>query len=138
LTTADFRKNLKLTVFVQNQTIVANIVLSKSYPRNLLVAFIFSNYHFYVQNCHFRALFCRFTANQAEIRKTTTKVICKTHLASYNPKMTFMAFLQKKRFIKTLEKHPFLGHSTRLRAPETKIEKNRTKALKFRHLPGFS
>jgi hypothetical protein len=33
----------------------------------------FSNYHFYSQNCHFRALFCRFTANQGEIRKNTTQ-----------------------------------------------------------------
>jgi hypothetical protein len=35
------------TVCVQNQTIVANIVSSKSYPRSLLVAFKFSNYHFF-------------------------------------------------------------------------------------------
>jgi hypothetical protein len=33
------------------------------------VTFKFSNYDFYFQNCHFRALFCRFTANQGEIQK---------------------------------------------------------------------
>jgi hypothetical protein len=49
--------------------------LSKSYPRNVLVAFKFSNHHFYFQNCDFRALFCLFTANKTEIEKTTTKVI---------------------------------------------------------------
>jgi hypothetical protein len=52
---------------LENETIVADIVSSKSYPRNLLVAFIFSNSHFYVQNCRFHTLFWRFTANQAEI-----------------------------------------------------------------------
>jgi hypothetical protein len=87
------------------------------------MAFIFYNCNFNVQNCNFRALFCRFTANQAEIQKNTTKVICNTHLAYYIRKMTFMAFLQKKRFIKTLKTHPFLRHSTRFRAPETKSGK---------------
>jgi hypothetical protein len=33
------------------------IVSSKSYPRNLLVAFKLSNYHFYLQNCHFAHFF---------------------------------------------------------------------------------
>jgi hypothetical protein len=47
---------------VQNQTIVANIVPSKPYPRNLLVAFKLSNSHFYIENFWFSALFCRFTA----------------------------------------------------------------------------
>ena len=61
-----------MTVCVENQTIVANIVSKKSYPRNILMTFKFSNYHFYFQNCHFRALFCRFTANQGKIRKMTT------------------------------------------------------------------
>jgi hypothetical protein len=51
------------TVCVENETIVANIISSKSYTRNLLLALRFSNFHFYVQNCRFRALFCRFTAN---------------------------------------------------------------------------
>jgi hypothetical protein len=49
--------------------IVADIVSSKSYTRNLLVALRFSNSYFYVQNFRFCALFCRFTVNQAEIKK---------------------------------------------------------------------
>jgi hypothetical protein len=70
LNTADSRKQIVFyrvfykyyilissTVCVQNQTTVANKVYSKSNPRNLLVSFIFSDYHFYVQNCRFRALF---------------------------------------------------------------------------------
>ena len=50
-----------------------------SYTRNLLVAFKFSNFHFYVQNCRFRALCCRFTANQAKIQKSTSNTIQPTH-----------------------------------------------------------
>ena len=60
---------LSSTVCVENETLVAYIVSRKSYTRNLLLALRFSNFHFYVQNCRFRALFCRFTANQAEIQK---------------------------------------------------------------------
>jgi hypothetical protein len=104
----------------QNQIIVADIVPSKSYLRNLLMALIFSDYNFYVQNFHFCVLFCRLTANQAEIRKTTTKVIFKTHWASYIPKMTFNFF--RKSLHQNIENHLFLEHSTRLRATETKIE----------------
>ena len=68
---------------VQNHIIVANIVSSKSYPRNLLVPFIFSNYQFYVQDCRFRACFCRFTANQVKILNSTSHSIITTHSASY-------------------------------------------------------
>jgi hypothetical protein len=124
LTTADSRKNYKFfikifvlissTVSVQTQAIVGNIVTSKSYPRNLLVAFKFSNYHFKFQNCHFRALFCWFTAHQAEIRKNTTKVICFTLWAFFISKMTFLAFLQKKALYQNVEKHPFSTHLTQL------------------------
>ena len=64
---------------VENETIVANIVSRKSYTRNLLVAFKFSNFHFYVQNCRFRALCCRFTANQAKIQKSTSNTIQPTY-----------------------------------------------------------
>jgi hypothetical protein len=45
-----------------NQTIVANIVISKPYPRNFLLSLKLSNSHFYIRNFRFRALFCRFTA----------------------------------------------------------------------------
>jgi hypothetical protein len=82
LNTADSRKKseffykcyvlISSTVCVRNQTIVANIVFSKSYPRNLLVAFLLSDYHFYFQNCQFRALFWRLTAYQAEIQNVVT------------------------------------------------------------------
>ena len=43
------------------------------------MAFKFSNFHFYVQNCRFRALCCRFTANQAKIQKSTSNTIQPTH-----------------------------------------------------------
>jgi hypothetical protein len=65
LNTADSRKKINFFIIffsVQNQTIVANIVSSKPYPRNLLVVFKLSNSHFHIQNFRFRALFCRFTA----------------------------------------------------------------------------
>ena len=70
---------LSSTVCVENETIVANIVSRKSYTRNLLVAFKFSNFHFYVQNCRFRALCCWFTANQAKIQKSTSNTIQPTY-----------------------------------------------------------
>jgi hypothetical protein len=126
------------TVCVENQTIVANIVSSKLYTRNLLVAFIFYNSHFYVQNYRFRALFCRFTANQAEIQKSTSHSMFTNPWACYIPKMTFLAFPQKKPYIKTSKKHPFSAHSTRLVTPEVKIEKNSSHSLKFRQFSGFS
>jgi hypothetical protein len=81
---------------VKNETIVANIVSRKSYTRNLLVAFKFSNFHFYVQNCRFRAFFCRFTANQAKIQKSTSYSMFTNPWSCYIPKMTFLAFPQKK------------------------------------------
>jgi hypothetical protein len=46
--------------------IVIYYISVPSYSRNLLVAFILSNCHFHVQNCAFRALFCRFIANHAK------------------------------------------------------------------------
>ena len=73
------------------------------------MAFKFYNNHFYFRNCHVRALFCRFTANQAKIRKTTTKLICEAPWASHISKMTFLAFPQKKPYIKT-SKNTFFRH----------------------------
>jgi hypothetical protein len=77
--------------FVQNQTLVANIFYSKPCPRNLLMAFKFSNSDFYFQNCGFRALYGRFKANQAEIQKSTTHSMFTTSCAFYQ----------------NVEKHPF-------------------------------
>jgi hypothetical protein len=37
--------------------------------------------------------------------------------------MTFLAFPQKKHFIKTSKKHPFSAHSAKFLTPEAKIEK---------------
>jgi hypothetical protein len=107
---------------VQNQTLVANIYYSKSCLRNLLMAFKFSNSDFYFQNCGFRALFGRFTANQAEIQKSTTHSMFTTSLAFYQ----------------NVEKHPFSTHSICLLTPETKIERNRTHLLKSRQFSQFS
>jgi hypothetical protein len=98
---------LSSTVCVKNETIVANTVSSKSYRRNLLLALRISNSHFYVQNVRFRALFCRFTANQADIQKSTSYSMFTSPWACYIPKMTFLAFPQKKLCIKTSEKHHF-------------------------------
>jgi hypothetical protein len=120
------------------ESAVFNIVSSKPYPKNLLVAFKFSNSHFHIQNCRFRALFCGFTANQAEIQKITIDSMFTTPWACYIPKMTFFAFPQKKPFIKTSKKHSFSAHLTRLLTTEAKIEKNRTVSLKFRQFSGFS
>jgi hypothetical protein len=114
-----FKKKIKLfhqnyflissTVSDQNQTIVANTVSSKPYPRNLLVAFKFSYSHFHIQNCRFRALFFRFTANQVKIRKSTLFTMLTTPWACYIPKMTFLAFPHRKPFIKT-SKNTFFRH----------------------------
>jgi hypothetical protein len=65
------------------------------------MAFKFSNFHFYVQNCRFRALFYRFTANQAEIQKITYYWMLINPWACYIPKMTFLAFPRKRPCIKT-------------------------------------
>jgi hypothetical protein len=89
------------TVCVENETLVANIVSSKLYTRNLLVALRFSNSHFYVQNFRFRARFCRFTANHARTKKNTSHLMLTNPWACYIPKMTFLAFPQKKPCIKT-------------------------------------
>jgi hypothetical protein len=72
------------------------------------VAFIFSNSNFYVQNCRFRALFCRLTAYQAKIQKSTSHV---------------SGISTKKALCQNVEKHPFSAHSTRLVTPEAKFEK---------------
>ena len=77
-------------------------------------------------------------SNQGETKKSTTDSMFITPGACYIPKKTFLAFPQKKPFIKTSKKHPFLAHSTRLLTPEAKIEKNRTDSLKFRQFSGFS
>jgi hypothetical protein len=61
-----------------------------------------------------------------------------TPRACYIPKMTFLAFPQKKPFIKTSKKHPFSAHSAKFLTPEAKIEKNRTDSLKFRQFSRFS
>ena len=114
------------------------MVSSKPYPRNLLMAFKIFNSHFDVQNCRFRALFCLFTGNQAEIQKNTTDSMLTTPWACYFPKITFLAFPQIKLFIKTSKNHPVSAHSTRLLTPEAKIKKNRTDSLKFRQFSGFS
>jgi hypothetical protein len=58
------------------------------------VAIKFSNSHFHIQNCRFRALFCRFTANQAEIQKRTTDSMFTTPWACI---ITEHIFLLKKR-----------------------------------------
>ena len=71
------------------------------------MAFRFSNSHFYVQNFRFRALFCRFTANQAEIQKSTSHSMFINPWACYIPKMTFMEFSQKKPCIQTSKKQHF-------------------------------
>ena len=63
------------SVYVQNQTKVAHIVFSKSYPRNLMVAFQLSHYHFYFQHYQFRALFPRLSAYEAEVQTNTTDSI---------------------------------------------------------------
>jgi hypothetical protein len=46
-----------------------------------------------------------------------------TTWASDIPKMTLLAYPQKRPLIKTSKKHPFSAHSTRLLTPEEKIEK---------------
>jgi hypothetical protein len=99
--------SLSSTVCVENETIVANIIFKKSYTRNILVAFRFSNFHFYVQNCRFCALFCRFTANQAKIQKSTTHSMFINPWACYIRKMTFLAFPHKKPCIKTSKNTTF-------------------------------
>jgi hypothetical protein len=102
------------------------------------VAFKFSYYYFHIQNCRFRALFCQFTANQAEIQKRTTDSMFTTPWAGYISKITFLAFPQKKPFIKTAEKHRFSAHSTRPLTSAAKIGKKRTDSLKFKQFFGFS
>jgi hypothetical protein len=71
-------------------------------------------------------------ANTPKFEKSTTYSMFITTWACYIPKMTFLAFPQKKPFIETSKKHRFSAHSTRLLTPEAKIEKNRTYSLNFR------
>jgi hypothetical protein len=79
-----------------------------------------------------------FAAIFAEIQKNTTDSMFTTPRACYIPKMTFLAFPQKKPFIKTSKKHPFSANSAKYLTPEAKIEKNRTDSLKFRQFSRFS
>jgi hypothetical protein len=96
--TADSRRKIKffikimfwsLALCVQNETIVANIVFSKPYPRNLLVAFIFLILTFMLK-----------AAFRPKFEKKIYDDVC--HLWScYILKMMFLAFPQKKPCIKT-------------------------------------
>jgi hypothetical protein len=58
-----------------------------------------------------------------EIQESTSHSMFTNPWACYIPKMTFLAFPQKKPYIKTSKKHTFSAHSTRLVTHEAKIEK---------------
>ena len=102
----------------QIQIIVDNTVSSKSYSKNLLMAF---DYHFNFQNCQFCSLL-RLTAYKVEIKKHNQFNIRDTFDLLY-PKIGFLAFLQKKYFAKTFKKCHFSAPQTRLLAPEGTIGK---------------
>jgi hypothetical protein len=193
------------TVCVHKQTIVANIVSSKLYPRNLLVVF---NFFFFLLTETFidkqkhlhKKIFLNRRKGWGSWRKLDKKPHCgkkssmfytsllvrwwqwllfsgsKKLARFFNFPCTIITFVfkivifdhffvdlqpirpkferwyvrhiellifQKWRFdrwslIPKRRKTPFSAHSTRLRAPETKIETNWTKALKFRDFPRFS
>jgi hypothetical protein len=110
--TADFRNKLELfykynvlissTLCVQNQTTVANIVSSKSFLRNLLMAFLY----FLILAFMFKIVdFAHFFVDLQPIRPKFKKMLliqCSPTLcACYIPKMTFLSFTQKKPYIKT-------------------------------------
>jgi hypothetical protein len=95
------------------------------------MALRFSNSHFYVQNFRFRALFCPFTAIQAEIRKKYLPFDVNPRVC-YIPKMTFLTFRQKKPCIKT-SKNTIFGIFN-----QQKSKKNSYHSLKFRQFSGFS
>jgi hypothetical protein len=85
---------------------------SEAYPRNLLVAFKFSNSHFHIQNCRFRALFCRFTTNQADIQRKYDRF--DVHHPLLHSENDVSCISTEKAFIKMSKKQPFSAHSTRL------------------------
>ena len=119
---------------VHNRTIVTYIVSSKSYSRNLLVWFKFSNFHFCVRNCGFRAFFL----HSQPIRPKSEKVILNHILDpigfSYS-KSDIYIIPTENAFIKTLEKTPFfmkfriirinswlLGQKSKKQLLDTKIQ----------------
>jgi hypothetical protein len=100
------------------------------------VAFIFSYSHFYVQNCRFRALFCRFTANQVEIQKYFSFDVHQP-LDLLHSENDGSGISTEKALYQNVGKTPFSAHSNRLVTPEAKI-KNSSDSLKFRQFYGFS
>jgi hypothetical protein len=96
------------------------------------VAIIFSNFHFLVQNFGFRALFCRFTANQAEIRKKKIpKPYIKDPVSFLYSKNDIYIISTEKPLYQNVGEHFFceiLSHSKQFLAsekqlPNTKIQK---------------
>ena len=94
------------SVCIENQTIVANTVSSKTYSRNLLVSFKFSNYHFYSQNCHFCALFPRLTAYMIKIQKQLMDTLRDTLRLLYS-KNGISSFYTEKAFRQNVSKLSF-------------------------------
>jgi hypothetical protein len=113
---------LSSTVCVKHETIVANIVSRKSYTRNLLVAFIFSNFQFYVQNCRFRALFVDLQSIRPKFKEVLPIRCSLTLELVIFWKWCFWHFHIKSLVPKRRKQH-FSAHSTRLLTPEVKIEK---------------
>jgi hypothetical protein len=70
------------------------------------VAFIFFKSHFYVQNFRFRTLFCRFTANQAEIRKVIPWQ-CSPPLVLLHSENDVSGISTEKALYQNVEKRPF-------------------------------
>ena len=70
-----------------------------------------------------RTFFVDLQPIRPKFEKTSTKVIWKTHWASYILKMTFLEFPQKKPYTKTSNPIPGLW------------DKKRTNELKIRHFP---
>jgi hypothetical protein len=116
-------------VCVQNRIIVDNIVFSKSYPRHLLMAFIFSNHHFMfkiVKFAHFLSIYSQSGRNSEKYYRFDILDYL-SYLYSENGIYTIST---EKAFIKTSKKRPFRQVPFFL----GKIEKNSSYSLKFRQI----
>ena len=96
-------------------------------------------FHYFIERSKYLILrtFCRFTANQAEIRKKYVLDNVRYFLGLLHSENDFSGISTEKSLYQNVEKHHFSAYSTRLLIPEAKIKKS-SHLIKFRQFYGFS
>jgi hypothetical protein len=105
---------------VEDETMVAYIVSSKSYTRNLLVVLILFNSHFYVQNCRFAHFFVHLQPIRSKFKKCSPFEVYQL-LGLLHSENKVSGISKEKALYQNVQKHPFSAHLIRLLTPEAKI-----------------